>query len=83
MDAGEDKPGFPVYRRLVGREHYYRITAHNAFTELHRLGGRWLRYEVAGGAYPEQFRIAEMLACADGRFEAIEVAQGEALFASY
>ena len=68
---------------MVGRAHYYRIEAPDAFTELHRLGQRWLRHEVNRAAYPEQVRIAEMLACADGRFVAVDAAEGEALFASY
>jgi hypothetical protein len=81
MDAAEDRPGFPAYRRMVGREHYYRITAPDAFHELHRVGSRWLRHEVARAAYPEQLRIAEMLACAEGRFEVLDRLEGEAIFA--
>lgn len=68
---------------MAGREHYYRIEAPDAFTELHRLGERWLRHEVSRAAYPEQVRIAEMLDCTDGRFVAVEIAEGEALFARY
>lgn len=83
MVAAEDRPGFPAYRRMAGRAHYYRIEAPDAFTELQRLGGRWLRHEVTRAAYPEQVRIAEMLACTDGRFVAVDASEGEALFASY
>ncbi len=50
---------------LPGGERYYAIRSPRAFTELQRIGLRWLRYEVEATVYPELVRIQEMLACTE------------------
>jgi len=73
--AAEDRishPVYPAYRRMVGGGHYYRIDGPRDFVELQRVGGRLVRHAVNQAPYPEQIRIAEMLACADGRFEPLD-----------
>lgn len=57
-----DKHVFPVYRKLVGGGHYYRIRGEDRFDELQRVGDRWLLHEVSAKAYPERLRVHEMLA---------------------
>ncbi|MCU0318638.1 MAG: hypothetical protein MUE88_00955 [Flavobacteriales bacterium] len=53
---------YPQYRKLSGAERYYVIHSARSFTELQRLGYRWLRYEVEAKVYPELARVQEMLA---------------------
>ncbi|MFZ1693401.1 MAG: hypothetical protein WAT74_09410 [Flavobacteriales bacterium] len=82
--AAEDRlgaTGFPAYRRMVGGAHYYRINGPADFVELQRVGSRVLRHAVTRAQYPEQLRIAEMIACTDGRFEPIAAEEWEALLA--
>jgi len=52
---------FPQYRRTATGSNLYRIEAADRFTELQRLGRRWLVHTVAQAPYPEQVRIREML----------------------
>jgi len=66
--------GFPVYRRLHGGAHLYRITASDRFDELQRIGGRWVLHHVAATAYPELVRVHEMLA-ASAPYEVAEEAE--------
>ncbi len=54
--------GYPQYRKLSGAERYYAIWSASTFTELQRLGDRWLRYAVEARVYPELVRVQEMLA---------------------
>lgn len=55
---------FPAYRRLAGARHLYRISAHDRFEELQRVGQRWVLYHVDARAYPERVRVLEMLEAA-------------------
>ena len=87
MSAAEDSPvhsafapGFPAYRQLASGRHYYRLEGPTAFSEIQVIGRRLVVHRVQGAAYPEQVRIAEMLACA-GPFEAMEGAEWERMFA--
>jgi len=66
---------------MVGGAHYYRIDGPADFVELQRVGSRVLRHAVTRAQYPEQLRIAEMIACTDGRFEPIAAEEWEALLA--
>ena len=56
---------FPQYRRLIGKDHLYRIDGVDRFVELQRIGARWVRHEVTAHAYPEMVRIMEMLSMKD------------------
>ncbi len=51
---------FPIYRRLRGGQHLYRISASDRFEELQRIGARWVLHRVQATAYPELLRIHEM-----------------------
>jgi hypothetical protein len=46
---------------MAGGERYYAIHSPRRFTELQRMGARWLRYDVEASVYPELLRIREML----------------------
>ncbi len=51
----------PHYRRTANGWNRYRIEGADRFTELQRLGGRWMVHEVRNATYPERVRIVEML----------------------
>jgi hypothetical protein len=46
---------------MVGGDRYYAVHSPRRFTELQRMGTRWLRYDVEATVYPELLRIREML----------------------
>lgn len=48
---------------MVGGERLYAIHSAGRFTELQRVGSRWLKYEVEAKMYPELVRVREMLNC--------------------
>lgn len=73
---------FPAYRRMVGADHWYRIEGPDAFEEIQRVGRRLVRHAVRAAAYPERLRIAELLACADGRFAPIGAEEWDRLVAA-
>jgi hypothetical protein len=50
----------------------YRIEAEDRFTELQRLGARWLLHVVKDAPYPERVRIMEMVDGHAGAFLPIE-----------
>ena len=54
-------PSFPIYRKLRGGAHLYRIESIDRFTELQRVGSKWLRHLVVATQYPERLRIVEMI----------------------
>lgn len=58
----------PQYRRTPNGWNRYRIEGADRFTELQRLGGRWLVHEVRNAPYPERVRIVEMLEGLDGAY---------------
>lgn len=76
----EGSDGFPVYRQLAGGGHFYRIDSPDAFQELQRIGSRLAHHAVHAAAYPEKLRIAEMIACAEGRYAPFDSAEWEALY---
>jgi hypothetical protein len=58
----------PRYRRTATGANRYRIEADDRFTELQRLGRRWLVHVVRDAPYPERVRIAEMIDGLGGTF---------------
>lgn len=72
---------WPQYRRTVSGSNHYRIEAEDRFTELQRLGKRWIVHEVRNAPYPERLRIQEMLAEWEGHFVPEEPQVFEALLA--
>lgn len=74
------EPEFPVYRRLKGGYHYYRIESPTAFTDIQVIGKRQMVHRVNGSAYPERVRIHEMLAC-KGPYMEMEGGEWERMYA--
>ncbi len=69
-----------MYRRLADGRHFYRIEGPRAFTEIQVIGRRAVLYRVEAAAYPEQVRVAEMVAC-EGPFQAMDPEEWERMFA--
>lgn len=70
-------PFFPIYRKLRGGAHLYRIESIDRFTELQRVGSRWLRHLVVATQYPERLRIAEMIQGGEGIYGSATIEEWE------
>jgi hypothetical protein len=70
---------WPQYRRMADGRHYYRVEGPDRFTELQRVGSRWLSHTVVATMYPELVRIQEMLAGGEGVYEVVEQADWDAV----
>ena len=80
MPTGSDH--FPIFRQLLGGAHYYRIESQDRFTELQRIGARWVIHEVRAHAYPEKVRVHEMIAGGEGRYVTLSPVEWEAALRS-
>lgn len=82
--AGEDSVSagadFPQYRRTADGRHAYRIMP-DGFTEVQRVGSRFLIHEVVATAYPEMLRIHIMVTGDGGRYLPMTEAEWAALWA--
>ena len=65
-----DTVPFPVHLRLTGGHSLYRIESETSFTEVQRVGGRFLAHHIIARTWPERLRIADMLENADGSLAA-------------
>jgi hypothetical protein len=70
---------YPIYRQLAGGGHLYRIDSEVDFTELQRIGSRWVMHRVKAVAYPEMVRIHEMVQGADGSYLELSETEWEAI----
>ena len=64
---------FPQYRKMNGRNVWYKITSTEAFVEIQQIGNRFVRYEIKAIQYPEKLRIMDMLSCLDPFVELAEM----------
>ena len=71
---------FPVFRRTGDGTHLYRIEGMDRFTELQRIGKRWVVHEIAAEAYPEKVRIMEMIDGDQGRYLPLSEGEWEVVF---
>ncbi len=62
-DSRDDVGSYPVYRRMDGAGHFYRVEGPTSFTEVQVIGGRCVAHHVRSSAYPERLRIAHLVAC--------------------
>lgn len=53
---------FPVYLRITDGLSVYRIASETSFTEVQRVGQRFVAHHVVAQTWPERLRIADMLA---------------------
>lgn len=63
---------FPQYRKMNGRNVWYKITSNESFIEIQQIGDRFVRYEIKAIQYPEKLRIMDMLSCQDPFVELAE-----------
>ncbi len=68
---------FPVYLRIADGYSVYRIGSETSFTEVQRIGQRYVTYHIVALTWPERLRIADMLTNADGSLSPISEAQFE------
>ena len=78
-DSMAPESGAPQYRRTADGRHAYRITA-GGFTEIQRIGRRFIVHEVYARAYPEMVRIHQMLHDPHGRYLEITAAEWHLLW---
>ena len=65
------KTPFPVFLRITDGNSVYRILSEISFTEVQRIGQRYVTHQIEALTWPERLRIADMLANADGSLMAI------------
>jgi hypothetical protein len=68
-------PPFPIHLRITNGHSVYRIASATGFTEVQRIGRRYIAHHVVAHTWPERLRIADMLANADGSLSPISEAQ--------
>lgn len=76
------EPSFPLYRRSVNGLNWYRIESWTAFTEVQRVGSRYLAHRVLVRAYPERVRIQELIDMAEGHVQECPAQEVEGLLAT-
>lgn len=81
MPAG-DAPSFPLYRRSANGLNWYRVESWTAFTEVQRVGGRYIAHRVQAKAYPERVRLQGLVDMTDGHVQACPAAEVEDLLAA-
>ena len=64
-----DELRFPLYRRSANGLNWYRINSPKELIEVQRVGSRYVIHKLSALAYPEQVRIMELIAMADGHVE--------------
>ncbi len=65
------KTPFPLFLRITDGNSVYRILSETSFTEVQRIGQRYVIHQVEALTWPERLRIADMLANHDGSLMAI------------
>ena len=76
-----DDPDFPLYRRAVNGLNWYRISSPMLFTEVHRVGSRYVAHQVRALIHPDHVRIADLIAMENGHVVACEALEFEAALA--
>lgn len=67
-------PPFPIFLRITGGHSVYRIGSETSFTEVQRIGQRFVSHHIEALTWPERLRIADMLANTDGSLAPISAA---------
>ena len=74
-----DEVRFPLYRRSTNGLNWYRINSPTELMEVQRVGSRYVYHRLLASAYPEQVRIMELIAMADGHVEVCPAEEVEEL----
>ncbi len=67
-----DAPDFPLYRRSINGLNWYCITSPMLFTEVQRVGSRYVVHQVRALIHPDRLRIADLIAMQDDHVVACE-----------
>lgn len=57
---------FPMYRQTANGLHWYRLESTTEFTEVQKVGSRYVSHRVKAVIYPEKVRVMELIAADDG-----------------
>lgn len=80
--ANSDHPySFPVYRKYRGLETYFKIHGFDGFTEIKKMGDRYIISEIKAVQFPEKRLIQDMLELHENRWQAVDKEIVEGLLA--
>ena len=65
---------FPAYRKFPSGKSWFKIISPHEFEEIQVFGRYYTEYHLEAQIYPDHVRIADMLACKDGHWEAVSEA---------
>ncbi|OIQ31697.1 MAG: hypothetical protein BM555_05145 [Crocinitomix sp. MedPE-SWsnd] len=63
---------FPYYRKLIGKDIYYKIVSDEEFHEITKVKGRLNVELVMAIQYPEKLRIQDMITCHGNYYEKVD-----------
>jgi len=66
---------FPYYRKLIGKDIYYKIVSDAEFHECTKIKGRLNIELVKAIQYPEKLRIQDMIECHGEYYEKVDEKQ--------
>jgi hypothetical protein len=66
---------YPQFRKNIIEKNYYQIISANDVIEWQQLGSRWIRHELHAAILPERVLIADLLACTNAHYIAIDEAE--------
>lgn len=61
-----DEIRFPLYRCSANGLNWYRVESATEFTEVQKVGSRYVVHRVKAVIYPEKVRVMELIAADDG-----------------
>lgn len=67
-----DEIRFPLYRHSANGLNWYRLESATEFTEVQKVGSRYVSHRVKAVIYPEKVRVMELIAAEDGHVVACE-----------
>ena len=67
-----DETRFPIYRHSANGLNWYRVESGTEFTEVQKVGSRYVAHRVKAVIYPEKVRVMELIAADDGHVVACE-----------
>lgn len=62
---------FPIYRQYVGIEVWFKIDSLTKFTEIKKLGSRFIVSEIEATIFPEKQFIQDLINCYEARWHPI------------
>lgn len=71
------EPRFPLYRRSVNGMNWYRIESATEFTEVQRVGSRFVVHRMKAAIYPEMQRVMGLIMMEDGHVAASDADEFE------